>query len=151
MEHPIYHLDRALVDYLGGELSKKAGASFARWQRAEEEAARLQAEETCRLGREAIARGKTGETLAQEDLVAGPMLYPPRNEAWTQMTQQLLGEPVWTTLLQLYSGALLELRDLDNMEAAIRLAEREGDKEHAARVREAMALDEITEPVWWMK
>lgn len=146
MEHPIYQLDKVIVVYLDKMFSERLKEPFVRWKTAENESARRHEDETRKLGRAAMCL-PTEELDAQEKLVAGAVLYRPLNEAWQALLDT--AGPRWKSLLELYACVKTELRDLENMDLALQLAEREGSAEHAARVKEVLGLDEITEPMWW--
>lgn len=146
MEHPIYGLDKVIVTYLDRMFSESLGKPFTDWKKAEDEAAHRHEDETRKLGWAAMLL-PTEELDAQEKLVAGAVLYRPRNEAWKKLSDA--AGPRWKSLLELYACVKTELRDLENMDLALQLAEREGSAEYAAKVKELLSLDEITEPMWW--
>lgn len=146
MEHPIYQLDKVIIVCLDKMFSERLKEPFTRWKTAENESARRHEDETRKLGRAAMCL-PTEELDAQEKLVAGAVLYRPLNEAW-QALLSVAGSQ-WRGMLELYACVTTELRDLENMNLALRLAETEGSAEHAARVKEVLGLDEITEPMWW--
>lgn len=147
MEHIIYQMDQAIAAYLGGVLQANLGDGFQYWKKAEEEAARLQTEETRRLARTAMEKMPLDDMTPQEELMCGGIFYLPLNQAQEEL--EASATPVWKTLFKLYREVLMELRDLENMALAIELAEREGGAAHSTQVKKIMALEEITEPLWW--
>lgn len=146
VEHPIYQLDKVIVTYLDGLFREEVGEPFIRWEAAEDEAARQHEDATRKLGRTAISL-PTEEWNGQETLVVGAMLYRPLNEAWQALVNA--GGPRWRGLLEFYASVKTELRDLENMNLALQVAEAEGNPEYVTKVKEILGLDEITEPLWW--